>query len=82
MYDFFYVLVQFVFGKLFLLRILQIFFIIFSDWKLLSSFLWGEMLGGQFSWHPADTPEPVLDFGPERGSAKGTIADLGPFLGT
>ena len=29
-----------------------------------------------------NTPEPVLDFGPERGSAKGTMADLGPFLGT
>ena len=27
----------------------------------------------------ADTPEPVLDFGLERGSAKGTMADLGPF---
>ena len=26
------------------------------------------------------TPEPVLDFGPERGSAKGTMADLGPFI--
>ena len=27
----------------------------------------------------AHVPEPVLDFGPERGSAKGTMADLGPF---
>ena len=26
-----------------------------------------------------NTPGPVLDFGPERGSAKGTMADLGPF---
>ena len=26
------------------------------------------------------TPEPVLDFGPERGSAKGTMADLGPLI--
>ena len=25
-----------------------------------------------------NTPEPVLDFGPERGSAKGTMADLRP----
>ena len=25
-------------------------------------------------------PEPVLDFGPERGSAKGTMADLGPLI--
>ena len=24
--------------------------------------------------------EPVLDFGPERGSAKGTMADLGPLI--
>ena len=24
------------------------------------------------------TSEPVLDFGPERGSAKGKMADLGP----
>ena len=30
---------------------------------------------------PKNTPESVLDFGPERGSAKGTMADLGP-LGT
>ena len=28
----------------------------------------------------ADTPEPVLDFGLERGSAKGTMADLGPLI--
>ena len=27
-----------------------------------------------------NTPQPVLDFGPERGSAKGTMADLGPFI--
>ena len=27
-----------------------------------------------------NTPGPVLDFGPERGSAKGTMADLGPFI--
>ena len=25
------------------------------------------------------TPEPVLDFGPGRGPAKGTMADLRPF---
>ncbi len=29
----------------------------------------------------AKAPGPVLDFGPERGSAKGIMADLGP-LGT
>ena len=27
-----------------------------------------------------EAPEPVLDFGPERGSAKGTMADLGPLI--
>ena len=27
-----------------------------------------------------EASEPVLDFGPERGSAKGTMADLGPFI--
>ena len=27
-----------------------------------------------------EAPEPVLDFGPERGSAKGTVADLGPLI--
>ena len=32
--------------------------------------------GGMF--FPVNTPGPVKDFGPERGSAKGTIADLGP----
>ena len=26
-----------------------------------------------------NTLGPVLEFGPERGSAKGTMADLGPF---
>ena len=26
------------------------------------------------------TSEPVLDFSPEHGSAKGTMADLGPFI--
>ena len=28
----------------------------------------------------ASAPGPVLDFGPERGSAKGTMADLGPLI--
>ena len=28
---------------------------------------------------PANAPGPVLDFGPERGPGKGTMADLGPF---
>ena len=27
-----------------------------------------------------EAPEPVLDFGQERGSAKGTMADLGPLI--
>ena len=27
-----------------------------------------------------EAPEPVLDFGPERGSGKGTMADLGPLI--
>ena len=27
-----------------------------------------------------EAPEPVLEFGPERGSAKGTMADLGPLI--
>ena len=31
------------------------------------------------AFFPKDTPEPVLDFSPERGSAKGTMADFGPF---
>ena len=26
------------------------------------------------------TPGPVLDFGPERGPGKGTMADLGPLI--
>ena len=29
---------------------------------------------------PARAPGPVLDFGPERGSAKGTMADFGPLI--
>ena len=29
---------------------------------------------------PASAPEPVLDFGPERGPGKGTMADLGPLI--
>ena len=33
----------------------------------------------QGSFFPENTPGPVLDFGPERGSAKGTMADLGLF---
>ena len=33
------------------------------------------------TFFPGKNPGPVLDFGPERGSAKGTMADLGP-LGT
>ena len=28
----------------------------------------------------ADTTEPVLDFGPERGTGKGTMANLGPLI--
>ena len=28
----------------------------------------------------SEAPGPVLDFGPERGSAKGTMADLGPLI--
>ena len=28
----------------------------------------------------ANAPGPVLDFGPERGPAKGTMADLGPLI--
>ena len=37
---------------------------------------------GARSWLLAfcEAPEPVLDFGPERGSAKGTMADLGPLI--
>ena len=27
-----------------------------------------------------NTPGPVLDFGPECGSTKGTMEDLGPFI--
>ena len=27
-----------------------------------------------------EAPGPVLDFDPERGSAKGTMADLGPLI--
>ena len=27
-----------------------------------------------------EVPGPVLDFGPERGSGKGTMADLGPLI--
>ena len=34
--------------------------------------------------HPAfsflRSPGPVLDFGPERGPGKGTMADLGPLI--
>ena len=29
---------------------------------------------------PANAPGPVLDFGPERGPGKGTMADLGPLI--
>ena len=29
---------------------------------------------------PASAPGPVLDFGPERGPGKGTMADLGPLI--
>ena len=29
---------------------------------------------------PASAPGPVLDFGPERGPRKGTMADLGPLI--
>ena len=28
----------------------------------------------------ASAPGPVLDFGPERGPGKGTMADLGPLI--
>ena len=28
----------------------------------------------------ANAPGPVLDFGPERGPGKGTMADLGPLI--
>ena len=30
-----------------------------------------------FKHDPANAPGPVLDFGPERGPGKGTMADLG-----
>ena len=33
----------------------------------------------QSSAPPASAPGPVLDFGPERGPGKGTMADLGAF---
>ena len=29
---------------------------------------------------PASAPGPVLDFGPQRGPGKGTMADLGPLI--
>ncbi len=28
----------------------------------------------------SEAPDPVLDFGPERGPGKGTMADLGPLI--
>ncbi len=37
-------------------------------------------LGASSSLFAGNTPGPVLDFGPERGSAKGTMADLVPFI--
>ena len=39
---------------------------------LLGGALFGELL--------ASAPGPVLDFGPERGPGKGTMADLGPLI--
>ena len=33
-----------------------------------------------FSTLLASAPGPVLDFGPERGPGKGTMADLGPLI--
>ena len=41
-----------------------------------SSVGWGCRIQGTF--FPKDTPGPVLDFGPEPGSAKRTMQDLRP----
>ena len=40
-------------------------------------------MGGSDKYYgapPASAPGPVLDFGPERGPGKGTMADLGPLI--
>ena len=37
-----------------------------------------EVMALKGMFFPENTPEPVLDFSLERGSAKGTMADLGP----
>ena len=51
---------------------------------LVSSRVWWEAATNTTacSWLLAfcEAPEPVLDFGPERGPAKGTMADLGPLI--
>ena len=47
----------------------------------MSNRVWWEAATNIGAFFPKNTPEPVLDFGPERGSAKGTMAELGP-LGT
>ena len=49
----------------------------------MSSRVWWEAATN--TWHapgtlPASAPGPVLDFGPERGPGKGTMADLGPLI--
>ena len=43
-----------------------------------SRVLWEEATN--ISRAPGEAPGPVLDFGPERGPGKGTMADLGPLI--
>ena len=46
---------------------------------LVSSRVWWEA-ATNIGNAPANAPGPVLDFGPERGPGKGTMADLGPLI--